>query len=189
MATERTFIMVAVASIAIMMNRRAISLRAVAIAATIVLVLRLEALLGPRFRMSFAATIGLVAVFVWMRDGFVQVGPKWAQPFVVLMISSGVAGFTTAPIGAAHFNTIVHYGLVANLLSVPLMGLVIIPSAVLAAILAPLGLEEVGLWAMEFCLRWILLVAGYVADFEGQRDMLWGLHHLSCRCFQLARFG
>ena len=85
-ATERTFIMVAVASIAIMLNQRVISLRAVAIAATIVLVLRLEALLGPRFRMSFAATIGLVAVFGWMRDGFVQVGPKWAQPFVVLMI-------------------------------------------------------------------------------------------------------
>ena len=99
--------MVAVASIAIMLNRRAISLSAVAIAATIELVLRLEALLGPRFRMSFAATIGVVAVFGWMRDGSVQVGPKWAQTFVVLMISSGVAGLATAPIRATHFNTIV----------------------------------------------------------------------------------
>jgi ABC-type uncharacterized transport system permease subunit len=40
----------------------------------------------------------------------------------------------TAPIGAAHFNTVAHYGLIANLLSVPLMGLIIIPSAVLAAV-------------------------------------------------------
>ena len=173
-ATERAFIMVAVALIAIMLNRRAISLRAVAIAATIVLVLRPEALLGPGFQMSFAATTGLVAVFGWMRDGAVQVGPKWAQPFVVLVISSGVAGLATAPIGAAHFNTIAHYGLVANLLSVPLMGLVIIPSAVLAAILAPFGLEEVGLWAMGFGLRWILLVAGYVADFEGAKGYVAG---------------
>jgi competence protein ComEC len=70
-ATERAFIMVAVALIAIMLNRRAISLRAVAIAATIVLVLRPEALLGPGFQMSFAATTGLVAVFGWMRDGAV----------------------------------------------------------------------------------------------------------------------
>ena len=146
-------LLVAVALIAIMLNRRAISLRAVAIAATIVLVLRPEALLGPGFQMSFAATTGLVAVFGWMRDGAVQVGPKWAQPFVVLVISSGVAGLATAPIGAAHFNSIAHYGLVANLLSVPLMGLVIIPSAVLAAILAPFGLEEVGLWAMGFGLQ------------------------------------
>ena len=173
-AAERAFIMVAVALIAIMLNRRAISLRAVAIAATIVLVLRPEALLGPGFQMSFAATTGLVAVFGWMRDGAVQVGPKWAQPFVVLVISSGVAGLTTAPIGAAHFNTVAHYGLVANLLSVPLMGLVIIPSAVLAAILAPFGLEEVGLWAMGFGLRWILLVAGYVADFEGAKGYVAG---------------
>jgi competence protein ComEC len=173
-ATERAFIMVAVALIAIMLNRRAISLRAVAIAATIVLVLRPEALLGPGFQMSFAATTGLVAVFGWMLDGSVQVDPKWAQPFVVLVISSGVAGLATAPIGAAHFNTIAHYGLVANLLSVPLMGLVIIPSAVFAAILAPFGLEEVGLWAMGFGLRWILLVAGYVADFEGGKGICCG---------------
>ena len=166
--------MVAVALIAIMLNRRAISLRAVAIAATIVLVLRPEALLGPGFQMSFAATTGLVAVFGWMLDGSVQVGPKWAQPFVVLVISSGVAGLATAPIGAAHFNSIAHYGLVANLLSVPLMGLVIIPSSVLAAILAPFGLEKVGLWAMGFGLRWILLVAGYVADFEGAKGYVAG---------------
>ena len=80
-ATERAFIMVADALIAIMLNRRAISLRAVAIAATIVLVLRPEALLGPGFQMSFAATTGLVAVFGWMRDGAVQVGPKIGATF------------------------------------------------------------------------------------------------------------
>jgi competence protein ComEC len=171
-ATERAFIMVAVALCAVMVDRRAISLRAVAIAAIIVLVLRPEALFGPGFQMSFAATTALVAVFGWMREADVQIGPKWAQPFVFLVISSGVAGLATAPIGAAHFNTIAHYGLIANLLSVPLMGLVIIPSAVLAAILAPFGLEWIGLWLMGAGLRWILMVSQWVADLEGARGFV-----------------
>lgn len=70
--------MAAVALCAVMLNRRAISLRAVAIAAIIVLCLRPEALFGPGLQMSFAATTALVAVFGWMRDSGTQIGPKWA---------------------------------------------------------------------------------------------------------------
>merc|ERR1739841_174475 len=53
-ATERAFIMVAVALVAVLFDRRALSLRAVALAALIVLALRPEALLSPGFQMSFA---------------------------------------------------------------------------------------------------------------------------------------
>ena len=51
-----------------------------------------------------------------------------------------MAGAATAPVAAAHFNTLSHFGLIANLLSVPLMGLVVIPGAVLALILLLLAL-------------------------------------------------
>lgn len=175
-ATERAFIMVAVALCALMVNRRAISLRAVAIAATIVLILRPEALLGPGFQMSFAATTALVAVFGFMRDKQITLGPKWAQPVVAVLLSSGVAGLATAPIGAAHFNAISHYGLIANLLSVPVMGTVVVPAAVLALCLAPLGLETLGLWVMGLGLRWILEVGSFVAALDGARSFVPGPH-------------
>lgn len=173
-ATERAFIMVAVALCAILVNRRALSLRAVAMAALIVLTLRPEALMGPGFQMSFAATTALVAVFGWIRDGNIKLGPKWVQPFVALFISSAVAGLATAPIGAAHFNAIAQYGLLANLLSVPLMGALIIPAAVFALALAPFGAEGLGLWVMGLGLEWILGVAGYVADLDGSRHFVAG---------------
>lgn len=173
-ATERAFIMVAVALTALMLNRRAISLRAVAIAATIVLLLRPEALLGPGFQMSFAATTALVAVFGYMRDHRITMGPKWAKPVVAVLISSGVAGLATAPIGAAHFNAISHYGLLANLTSVPMMGTVVIPAAVLALILAPVGLDFIGLWIMGVGLRWILEVGSFVAGLDGARSFVHG---------------
>lgn len=173
-ATERAFIMVAVALTAVMLDRRAISLRAVAIAAIIVLVLRPEALLGPGFQMSFAATTALVAIFGYIRDNQISTGPKWAKPIVAVLISSGVAGLATAPIGAAHFNALSHYGLLANLLSVPVMGSVVVPAAVMAVILAPLGLDWVGLWVMGLGLEWILQVGSFVANLDGARSFVAG---------------
>ena len=171
-ATERAFIMVAVALLALLFDRRALSLRAVAMAALIVLALRPEALLSPGFQMSFAATTALVAVFGWFRDGRISLGPRWLAPVVGLIISSAVAGAATAPVGAVHFNALAKYGLIANLLSVPVMGTVVIPAAVLALCLAPLGLSSIGLWIMGLGLRWILFVAHWVAGLPAARSFV-----------------
>ncbi|NNE53306.1 MAG: DUF4131 domain-containing protein [Sulfitobacter sp.] len=173
-ATQRAFVMVAVALGALMLGRRALSLRAVAVAATIVLVLRPEALMGPGFQMSFAATTALVAVFGVISRMESSPVPAFLRPAAGVFISSAVAGLATAPIAAAHFNAIAHYGLVANLASVPLMGALVIPAAVLALVMAPLGLEGVGLWVMGLGLRWILGVAEWVATLEGARGYVPG---------------
>lgn len=163
-ATERAFIMVCVALGAVLLNRRAISLRVVAVAATVVLVRRPETLLSPGFQMSFAATTALVAVFGWLRDTDFRLGPSWVRPVATVLISSAVAGLATAPFGAGHFNVLSHYGLLANIVAVPVMGLVVVPSIVLALCLAPFGLEEFGLVILNFGLSWILFVATWVAS-------------------------
>ena len=168
-ATERAFVMVAVMLVAVILDRRAISLRAVAVAAIIVLCLRPEALLGPGFQMSFAATVALVAVFGWLRDAKVPMGPRWLRPVLAVVISSAVAGAATAPVGAAHFNQLAQYGLPANLLSVPLMGVMVMPAAVVAAGLLPLGLDGLALWVMGLGLDWILGVARWAASLDGAR--------------------
>lgn len=168
-ATERAYVMVAVMLCAVLADRRALSLRAVAVAAFIVLALRPEALLGPGFQMSFAATTALVAVFNLIRNRELRVGPGWLRPVQAVVVSSSVAGLATAPIAAAHFNQIAHYGLIANLASVPLMGVLVMPAAVLAACLMPLGLDWLALWAMGLGLDWILGVAHWVSALEGAR--------------------
>lgn len=167
-ATERAFVMAAVGLVAVMLDRRVISLRAVAMAALLVLVLRPEALLGPGFQMSFAATTALVAVFSALRNlPRERQLPKWLSPILAVVVSSSVAGFATAPIGMAHFNQMSHFGLIANLAAVPVMGLVVMPSAVLAVVLMPLGLDWIGLWLMSLGVDWIMLVTHEVADWDG----------------------
>ena len=168
-ATERAFVMALVVLVAVFLDRRALSLRSVAAAALIVLSLRPEALLGPGFQMSFAATTALIAVFGSMRQLHL---PRWVSPVAGLVLSSLVAGLATAPIGAAHFNALAHYGLMANLGSVPVMGVVVVPSAVLAVLLAPFGLDWVGLWLMGLGLDWILSVAHFTAQLPGARSFV-----------------
>jgi competence protein ComEC len=168
-ATQRAFIMVCVMFIAILCDRRALTLRSVAIAAMIVLVLRPEALVSPGFQLSFAATTALVAVFGALRDGpeVLRKLPRPLRGALSVVISSAVAGAATAPFAAAHFNQVAQYGLVANLLSVPVMGMVVAPAALVALVLWPLGLGGIGLWVMKWGIAWILMIAHWVAGWEG----------------------
>ena len=164
-ATRRAFVMVSVALIAMLLGRRALSLRAVALAALIVLTLAPEALVSPGFQMSFSATTALIFVFGLVRDHG-GLGPKWLRPVAAVVLSSIVAGAATAPYSAAHFNAVSRYGLLANLLAVPVMGSVVAPAAVLSGVLAPFGLEGWSLWVMGQGLDWILWVSQWISGWE-----------------------
>lgn len=166
-STSRAFVMVAVMLVAILVGRRALTLRAVAVAALILLVIKPETLVEAGFQMSFAATTALVFVFGALRD--LQTGrlPKWAKPVFAVVLSSLVAGLATAPFAAANFNRVAHYGLIANVVSVPVMGTLVMPLAVLAALLAPLGLSWIALDLMRWPIEWILWVAKRVAALDG----------------------
>lgn len=165
-ATERAFVMVAVMLAAILADRRAISLRSVALAATIILILNPEALGSPGFQMSFAATVALILFYgPWARVS--PALPWWLRPVLMLVISSLVAGLSTSPIAAAHFSRMAQYGLLANLLAVPVMGVLVMPAGVMAALLAPVGLAGPALWVMGLGTSWMLAVAAFVAGLNG----------------------
>ena len=166
-ATQRAFVMVACLFGAVLIDRRALSLRALALAAMLILAVTPESLREAGFRMSFAATTLLVAVFSGAGGRWLSGLPAPLAWVGALALSSAVAGAATAPIAAAQFNRIAEYGYLANLLAVPVMGTLVIPGVVLAACLAPLGLAAPGLWMLETGCRWILAVAATVAGLEG----------------------
>jgi len=165
-ATRRAYVMAAVMLAAVLCDRRAISLRSVAMAALIVLVLEPESLIGPGFQMSFGATVALILAFRRWRDWSGRV-PALLRPAAALCVSSLAAGTATAPIAAAHFNRIAEYGFAANLAAVPLMGFAVMPAGVVAALLAPFGLAGPALWVMERGTAAVLWIAGTVAALEG----------------------
>ncbi len=173
-ATQRAFIMVAVALIAVMLNRPAITLRALAVAALVILTIRPESLTHVGFQMSFAATAAIIAGFDWaQRRGW----SAWAQDggggrrilsyVIALAATSLLAGLATAPFAAFHFNRAANYGLIANLAAVPVMGFWVAPSALIAGFLAPVGLEGWALTVMGRGIATIMHVARFIAGLDG----------------------
>ncbi|WP_194308446.1 ComEC/Rec2 family competence protein [Paragemmobacter straminiformis] len=166
-ATERAFIMVLVMLGAVLFDRRAITLRSVSLAALILLLWQPEALLAPGFQMSFAATIALIAGFEAINARLPAGLSRLRREALVLVVSSLIGGLATAPYAAAHFNRFADYGFLANLLTVPVMGAVVMPAGAMAALLAPVGLADAPLWVMGQGAGWILYVARLVAGIEG----------------------
>lgn len=169
-ATERAFIMVAVMLFAILVDLRAISLRTVAIAAVIVLVLGPEALTTPGFQMSFAATVALVLMAGPWRVVSPHL-PRWSHAILLLFLTSVFAGLATGPLAAAQFGRIAPYGLLANALVVPVMGAFVMNMGVIALFLVPFGLEGIALWVMGLGTTWMLWVAEWIAGWNGS-DLL-----------------
>ncbi len=171
-ATQRAFIMTAVVLFAVILDKPAFTLRAVALAAFIVLLIKPYSLLEAGFQMSFAATTALISAYEWLNKRqvwrFLSRGKwKYVKPIVALLFTSAIAGAATAPISAFHFNQISQYGLAANLLAVPIMGLLVMPSAVIAFILSPIGLESYAFWVMGKGIGVILVIAEHFANLEG----------------------
>ncbi len=165
-ATTRAFLMVSVMLGAVLLDRRGLSFRSVALSALVLLMVQPESLTEPGFQLSFAATIALIAGFgptqAWLKARL----PGWTLTPLMLVATSVLAGLATAPFAAATFNRFTDYGLLANLLTVPVMSLLMGAGAV-AALLAPLGLAFPALWVMDMCARWILVVAHWIAGLEG----------------------
>lgn len=166
-ATTRAFLMVSLLLGAVLLDRRVISLRSVALAALILLIVQPESLLAPGFQLSFAATIALMTGYAPAERFLRAQGlPGWLMPLAMVVVTSGLAGLATAPFSAATFNRMTAYGLLANLLTVPVMSLLMGAGAV-AALLAPLGLAAPALLVMGWAAQWILAVAHWIAGLNG----------------------
>lgn len=171
--TLRSFLMMALVLGAVMVGRRAISMRSVAVAATIVLLFRPDALLGPSFQLSFAAVIGLVAVYEWISEKAPRLWSggsrvrRMSAYFVGVALSTLIAGSATAPFAAYHFHQLAGFGMIANLVAVPLTALCIMPSALAVMALMPFGLEHLPLYVMGLGVDGLLVTARAVASLPG----------------------
>ena len=131
-ATQRAFVMLAVMLAAVMLDRPAITLRNVALAALFILALAPESIVTASFQMSFAATAALVsgyeAISAWrdrrvaLNDRAGGVAARFGRAAAGLFITSAIAGLATAPFAAFHFQRLAPLTLVANLAAMPVVG-------------------------------------------------------------------
>ena len=130
-----------------------------------------EALLNPSFQMSYAAVIALIAGYEVAQPAIARwrgAGGWWrygALYVAGLVFSSVLATVATAPFAAFHFNRITVFGLIANMVAVPLSGVLVMPAGLVGVLLMPFGAEAVGLVPMGWGIKLINDVAVAVAGW------------------------
>ncbi|MGI9386496.1 MAG: ComEC/Rec2 family competence protein, partial [Methyloligellaceae bacterium] len=175
-STERAYIMIAIMFLAICLQRPAISLRNVALAALAILVPWPESLLDVGFQMSFAAVVALVAVYENAADRTDRLASRsiWGRRlgklgtyFFGIGLTTLVASAAVAPFSAFHFHQFAHYGLFANLAAMPVVGVIIMPAVLMSLIAMPFGLEAWPLSLMATGIDHLLTIAETVSKWPG----------------------
>lgn len=170
----RAYMMVAFFFAGVLLDREALTLRALVWAAVVILLLEPSSLLEPGFQMSFAATVALIVAY--RNFAASPLGNRWEDRrwwqrvwvyFSGIVVSSLVASAATAPFAAYHFNQFVLYGVLANLLALPLLSFIIMPALLLALVLWPLGFAAPALLVAGWGTQWMIDVAVWVEGIPG----------------------
>src|SRR5689334_6901746 len=175
-ATQRSFIMTGIILVGVMVDRAALTLRNLALAALAVLVFLPEAVVHPSFQMSFAATMALVAAYErgipWMQAGAdtprgARIALWGGREIATMIIVSLAAGCATMPYVGYHFHRLGPYGVIANVLAMPIVSAIVMPAGLLAIIAIPFGLDG-PLWRlMGLGIDWMIWVSQFVAGLPG----------------------
>jgi len=164
----RSFAMACLVTLGLVLGRRALSLRGLALAAAILMLIAPNEVVGVSFGMSFSAVLALIAGYEALRPLLARLhGDGWGRRtmshVVALAVTSMLAGSASAPFGAYHFGHFQLYFIVANVAAVPLTAFWVMPLGIAALILMPVGLESLALVPMGWGIEGILWIGRTVS--------------------------
>ena len=176
--TVRSCIAALLVLTALVIGREPLSMRMIAIAAFLVLLVWPEALIGPSFQMSFSAVIAIVALhrsapvvaFLAPREE-----PPWqrvGRRTVMLFVTGLVIELALMPIVLFHFHRAGVYGAFANVMAIPLVTFVTMPLLALALLLDVFSMGWLVWWAVDGSLQLLIALARFVAEQPGAVKMI-----------------
>jgi competence protein ComEC len=164
----RSFAMASLVVLGLMVGRRALSLRGLAVAAAVLILIAPQEVVGVSFQMSFSAVLALIAGYEALRpvlmrlhgDGVLR---RTLSHVVALALTSLLAGTASAPFAAYHFGHVQLYYVVANIVAVPITAMLVLPAGMAALALMPLHLERLALLPMGWGIDAVLWVGRSVS--------------------------
>jgi competence protein ComEC len=163
--TERALFMTLIMLASVLLDRQALTMRNLAIAAAVVILIQPEAIMGASFQLSFAAVAALVAVYEARmsaaergREEIYRLGARpvegegkrMAFEFSAPLLRRGPLGLlfatfcatsATASFMAYNFHELSPYVLIGNPLTLTVIEIFAVPGALLGTLLYPLGLD------------------------------------------------
>ena len=145
---QRSFLMLSFVMIAILFNRRALSLVSLAWSAFFILLLFPESVCSAGFQLSFSAVIALICAYEAGIGKYIRLLEKKEgllfylfSCLAAIALTTIIASFATAPFTIFHFRRLPVYSLIGNLLSSTITGFWIMPSLTAGTILMPFGFD------------------------------------------------
>ena len=172
--TVRSALMTAIVLFAVIADRKAMSMRLVALASMPILLLAPSAVIGPSFQMSFAAVLAMVAAYEKKLDHAIKEGasyelPRWLKRIGKsggdIILTSLIATAATTPFALFHFQSFSFYGVAANIIALPLTSFWIMPNLLLTYLTMPFGFEEIFLRGAGWGVHIIIEVAHEIASW------------------------
>lgn len=171
---QRAKIMTTLLLLAILVDRRAITLRSVSLAAIAILLLQPEALVGASFQLSFAAVVALVCGYELFRT----VVARWQKKdqgvvmrfigyFLATLTSSILATLATTPFTVFIFHKLSLVGIASNLLAIPLVSFAIMPLLVIFIACIPLSGLPAVTWSLSQSLEALIQIADISSRWPG----------------------
>ncbi|CAO5682862.1 MAG: hypothetical protein HEEMFOPI_00784 [Holosporales bacterium] len=134
----RSFYMTSLIFISVILDRQPLSIRSIALAAFLILLVFPESATSVSFELSFAAVLGLIAFYEkpwWSLKLWSLKKNKIAKYFVYVLgvtTTTFIATLSTTPISLYYFNQYTLNAVFANIIAIPLTGIFIMPLATLS---------------------------------------------------------
>jgi competence protein ComEC len=181
----RSFAMACLYTVAVLAGRHAVSLRGLALGATVLMLIAPQEVPGVSFQMSFSAVLALISGYEVLRPALHRLsGHGWRHRFALhlaaLALTSALAGTASAPFAAYHFGRIQVYFILANMIAVPLTAMWVMPAGLIGLLLLPFGLDWLAFVPMGWGAQAVLFVARTTAalpaaTFDVPHMPIWGL--------------
>jgi competence protein ComEC len=162
-ATVRAFFMTSLMFIAFILGRNAFSLRNVCIAFIVIFLINPHYIMQPGFQLSFSAIFGLVWFFgdnKYKKLSFVQ---NILRIIKMAVMTSVIATLFTAPFVVSNFYSLPIYGLIGNMILLPVFSFAIMPLVILGTITALFGIMSPLIWCGDIY-NWTLEIAKRIAS-------------------------
>ncbi len=165
----RSFAMACLLTLGVVVGRRAVSLRGLALAMAVLLLIAPSQSVGVSFQMSFSAVLALIVGYEALRPALTRLrgdgsrGRRLLHHVATLALTSALAGTASAPFAAYHFGQVQVYNVLANVAAVPVTALWIMPAGLIALVLMPLHIEALALWPMGWGVAAVLWIGRSVS--------------------------
>ena len=164
--------------VAMALGRQPLSMRLLASAACIVMLMWPEEVVGPSFQLSFGSVVAIIALhgarpvqlfLAHREEGWWR---RLGRHTVMLLLTGLVIDLALMPIALHHFHRAGIFGSLANLIAIPLVTFVTMPFIALGLVLDLAGLGAPAWWVVNRSLTFLLAVTHGLVSQPGAVSLL-----------------